>query len=145
MLAVGFKRGYVYLVLFLLMVSVAGTGCDRNVSGPPEEYPVQGTVVVNLVDFSGMPVQAPVSFKIKYQGTSQSAPETGSEELMVLSDVAGQAKISRTFHLKVDEVFTIIADVSCESHESLNYWTAYFRSTDAPAREVAVQLTVLTK
>ncbi len=136
----GFKSLFVFLVL-----TVSWLGCDRNVISPVEEFAVQGTMTVSTVDLSGNPVQAPVSFKISREGTSGTVQETFPEVSTVYSDFDGHATLSRTFHLKSGESFSIIADVSSETHESLTYWTAYFRSTDAPAKEVEVQLSVVSR
>lgn len=130
----------VWLVFLLLL-----GGCEQRLVSPQERFQVTGTLAVQTVNQEGRPISAPVTFKIFDFTTKTEGSPTSQDSLTLLSDEQGMIEFSRTVALAENEYFCLISDVDAELYESINYWTAYFHASDAPAKRMEVQMTVITK
>jgi hypothetical protein len=129
----------------LFMVVLLMTGCEKQITSPAETFRVTGTLAVQTVDNSGLPLSVPVTFNTFQNNRNEESSRVMLDPVTLLSDSEGWVEFSQTFELKDQEYFSIISDVSSPQYESLNYWTAYFQISDAPARRMEVQMVVMTK
>ena len=134
------KTTGMWLILFLFV-----SGCEHQITSPPEHFAVTGTLLVQTVDQTGGPLPAPVSFKVLYFNSKTENTITTADSLTLMSNEQGWIEFSRTVELAEDEYFCVISDVASESYESINFWTAYFHASDAPAKRMEVQMTVITR
>jgi hypothetical protein len=127
-------------MLFLILV-----GCEQQVTAPPENYQVTGTLAVQTLDVSGLPLSVPVIFKTFQNIGNQESGMIQTDSVTLISDQKGWVEFSQTFELQDQEYFSILSDVSSPQYQSLNFWTAYFQSVDAPAKRMEVQMVVIKK
>ncbi len=134
------KTAGMWLILFILI-----GGCEQQITSPPERFHVTGTLAVHTVDLAGLPIAAPVTFKIFYYTDKTEKQTTCQDSVILYTDEQGWIEFSRTIELTEDEYFSILSDVASESYESINYWTAFYHASDAPAKRMEVQMTVQIK
>lgn len=135
------KGGIVFFSFFFVLLA----GCSRSVTGSQEEFKVSATMVVTIIDQAGNPVETPVSFRVQDEISYASATIEESEFYIIWSDSYGTVSFSCEKVLTEGEFFSIVADVSSENFVSINYWTAYFKAEDAPARQVDVRMIVVPR
>ncbi len=131
-------------IFFMILVVVSG--CETSTMAPPEIFTVQATLEITTLDPAGMPVSVPVTFSV----TDGFSPDLIENQIMtasvtLTSDLNGRVEFSRRFRLEAGQSASIIADVSTEQHQSINYWTVYFLPSDAPGKQLALPLTVIPR
>jgi hypothetical protein len=136
-----FMRKLLEFFIVVLLIS----GCEQQIISPPNTFQVTGTLAVQTVDYSGLPLSVPVTFKTFQNNRNEESSVVIPDSVTLLSDLEGWVEFSQTFELKDQEYFSILTDVSSPQYESLNYWTAYFQIPDAPAKRMEVQMVVVIK
>jgi hypothetical protein len=135
------SRKWFWLIIIFLIVM----GCEQQVTAPPENFQVTGTLAVRTLDDAGLPLSVPVIFKTFHNNGNQESGVIQTDSVTLLSDRQGWVEFSQTFELKGQEYFSIQSDVFSPQYQSRNYWTAYFQSVDAPAKRMEVQMVVIRK
>ncbi|UCF65722.1 MAG: hypothetical protein JSW33_07780 [bacterium] len=134
------------LLLLGMLTGAAVLGsCNRSAVAPQETFPVVATISAFTIDSDGIGVSVPVTFKIyeKYEFNGES--DQVLESITFESDNDGYVEYRHEFFLRKDEHTRIIVDVSSPTHESVQYWTAYFSAVDSPAKRVEIGLVVFPK
>ena len=127
-------------IIFLIIM-----GCEQQLTAPPENFQVTGTLAVRTLDDAGLPLSVPVIFKTFRNNGNQESGVIQTDSVTLISDRQGWVEFSQTFELKGQEYFSIQSDVFSPQYQSRNYWTAYFQSVDAPAKRMEVQMVVIRK
>ena len=134
-------RGWFWIVILVMFLA----GCESQVTAPPENFEVTGTLAVRTLDDAGLPLSVPVIFKTFRNSGNQESAMTQTDSVTLISDQQGWVEFSQTFELKDQEYFSIQSDVFSPQYQSRNYWTAYFQTVDAPAKRMEVQMVVVRK
>ena len=138
-------KSYIVQIIALLFMFLFWIGCSQNVTTPEESFNVQATLEIQTVDESGRPVSVPVTFTSQKYVEDTGASDNISSSKLVSDEQTGKVTFNIDYTLVGSEYFTVIADVSEEKFESTNFWTAYFQSSDAPVKKIAVSMTIIQK
>ena len=138
-------KSYIVQIIALLFMFLFWIGCSQNVTTPEESFNVQATLEIQTVDESGRPVSVPVTFTSQKYVEDTGASDNISSSKLVSDEQTGKVTFNIDYTLAGSEYFTVIADVSEEKFESTNFWTAYFQSSDAPVKKIAVSMAIVPK
>jgi hypothetical protein len=138
-------KSYIVPIIALLFVFVFWTGCSHNPTAPEESFNVQATLEIQTVDELGQPISVPVTFTSQKYGEETGVIDNIASSKLVSDEQTGKVTFNIDYALVGSEYFTVIADVSEEKFESTNFWTAYFQSSDAPVKKIAVSMTIVPK